>query len=230
MIDTGSNVQIPKTVRPQKQTRRDKIEAELLAYADAQIAKWDKLKLFHEDKEKDYVAKQDWVDGVPLCVVKYRAAGMTQEHIDSWYNNPLQLKALNQKAVYTNLESDEGHLQCHIVIQAPMIVSNRCFISTWYNITNEDGSRIIMNSSKGNEGLYDAHKDKTGKAVIADLVIQYTKITPIEGGMELVAVSQMDPNGMLPGFVKNKMAKRLGLNLYFVVDYLINGTIPPPAF
>ena len=45
-----------------------------------------------------------------------------------------------------------------------------------------------MNSSKGNEGLYDAHKDKTGKAVIADLIIQYTKITPIEGGMELVSV------------------------------------------
>ena len=87
-----------------------------------------------------------------------------------------------------------------------------------------------MNSSKGNEGLYGVHKDKTGKSVIADLMIQYTKITPIEGGMELISVSQMDPNGMLPGFVKNKMAKRLGLNLYFVVDYLINGTIPPPAF
>ena len=41
-------------------------------------------------------------------------------------------------------------------------------------MVNEDGSKIIMSSSRGNEGFYEAHKDKTGKAVIADLKIQYT--------------------------------------------------------
>ena len=31
---------------------------------------------------------------------------------------------------------------------------------------------------------------------------------PYDGGIEMTHVSQMDPAGSIPGFIKNKMAKR----------------------
>ena len=58
------------------QKSRADIQKELLAYAEEQIAKWDSMTLYHEDKEKDYIVKQDWVDGIPLTVVKWKAAGV----------------------------------------------------------------------------------------------------------------------------------------------------------
>ena len=142
------------STQQQKKTRAE-LKAELTAYAEEQIAKWDTMTMFHEDKDKDFVAKLDWVDGVPLAIAKYKAAGMTQEHIDSWYNDPMQLKVLNPKNTMTKLDDDEGHLMAHVQIGTPMMVSERCIIQTWYNTTCDDGSKIIMSSSRGNEGLYE---------------------------------------------------------------------------
>ena len=36
---------------------RDEIQAELMKYADDQIAKWDSMTLYSDDKEKNYVIK-----------------------------------------------------------------------------------------------------------------------------------------------------------------------------
>ena len=202
----------------------------LNAYAEEQIAKFDTMTTFKDEPEKGFLAKLDWVDGVPLAVAKMTAKGLTQEMVDSWYNDPMQLRVLNPKNKMTKLEDDDGHLMAHVQIGTPMMVSERCIIQTWYNSKCEDGSTIIMSSSQGNEHLYAEHKDKSGKAVECKMLIQYTKLTPIEGGMECISVSQSDPCGMLPGFVKTKMGKRLGENLAIIVDFLINGTIPPPAF
>ena len=118
----------------------------------------------------------------------------------------------------------------HVLIGTPMLVSNRAFVQTWYNKKNEDGSTIILSSSKYNETFMEQHADKTGKAVVANMIIQYTKITACEGGFELQMVSQMDPCGMIPGFLKSKMSARIGKTLEFVTNFLRTGEKPPPAF
>ena len=68
-----------------------------------------------------------------------------------------------------------------------------------------------MSSSKYNEAFYEKHKDKIGSNVVASLIIQYTKCTPCEGGMDLISVTCMDPAGMIPGFLKTKMSGRMGM-------------------
>ena len=118
----------------------------------------------------------------------------------------------------------------HVLVATPMMVTNRVFIGTWYTWEEESGTKIIMSSSKGNEAYYEKHKDKHGSAVIANYVVAYNKITPCEGGMEILQVSQMDPAGMLPGFIKTKMSQRMGMNLFYVVDFLMTGNLPPAPF
>ena len=168
---------------------RDEIQAELNKYADDQIAKWESMTLYSDDKEKNYVIKQDWVDGVPLTVVKWNCKGLEEKHVESWYNDVPQMFKLNPKNTYTRLEDDNGHMMVHVKVGTPMMVSNRAFVQTWYNQKCEDGSVIILSSSQYNEKILEEHKDKTGNSVIANMIIQYTKITPCEGGYELVMCS-----------------------------------------
>ena len=129
------------------------------------------------------------MDGTPLTVVKYRAVGMKHEQAKKWYDDPFHLRVLNTKTIMTELEPDEGCKMAHVMAGTPMILSNRAFIAAWYISTQADGSMIIMSSSKGNEDYYEQHKGLTKKAVVADMIIQYTKITPYDGGMDLVSVS-----------------------------------------
>ena len=62
------------------------------------------------------------------------------------------------------------------------------------------------------------------------MINAYWKFTPIEGGYDINFVQSMDPAGMIPGFVKTKMAKRLASAPTMIVDYLQNGTVPEPIF
>ena len=60
--------------------------------------------------------------------------GMTQEHFDAWYNDPLDIATkINSKSTYTRLDDDEGHMMVHCLNQTPMMITNRTFIATWYN-------------------------------------------------------------------------------------------------
>ena len=69
---------------------REDIKNELFAYADEQIAKWDNMKEIAVDKAPaNYEARQTWNDDGPLTVVKYKCDGLTQEQVDSWFNDPL---------------------------------------------------------------------------------------------------------------------------------------------
>ena len=133
----------------QERKTRAELKVMLNAYAEEQIAKWDTMTTYEteETKEKGILVKQDWVDGVPLCIAKMTAKGLTQEMVDSWYNDPFQLRVLNPKNVMTKLDDDDGHMMGHVKIATPMMVSERCMILTWYNSTCDDGSKIIMSST-----------------------------------------------------------------------------------
>ena len=67
---------------------RQEIQTELIAYAEDLLAKWDTLTIYSEDKEKGYYIRQDWIDGVPLTVVKWKTDELEQKHVDSWHDDP----------------------------------------------------------------------------------------------------------------------------------------------
>ena len=48
-----------------------------------------------------------------------------------------------------------------------------------------------------------------GKDVIANNLVTYTSAIPYEGGHEMKYVISMDIAGMIPGFIKNKIATKL---------------------
>lgn len=68
-----------------------------------------------------------------------------------------------------------------------------------------------------------------GSDVIANNQITFTAFKEIDGGMKLKQCMGLDPAGMIPGMIKNAMSRRMAQGLPIMVDYWMNGTIPPPA-
>ena len=154
-------------VESSKKTRAD-IQKELLQFVDEHVAKWDTLTAVYENKEKCYEARQTWIDGCPLTIVKYKAKGMKQEHFDRWYADPMGMQEkINSKMTFTKLDDCEDHLTAFVKMETPPLTSNRCFILTWYKVENEDGSKVILSSSNGNDDMFGKHQDLVASNVVS---------------------------------------------------------------
>ena len=70
----------------------------------------------------------------------------------------------------------------------------------------------------------------SGSNVIGDLICSYQKITPYEGGHDMVQVSAFDVKGWIPGFVQGVAVSRQADVLKHMVDYLMTGKKPDPIF
>ena len=47
--------------------------------------------------------------------------------------------------------------------------------------------------------------------------------------MDLKQIMNIDPAGMIPGMIKNMLAKRMANGLQNMVDYLKDGIVPQPV-
>ena len=112
----------------------------------------------------------------------------------------------------------------------PVMISNRSTLTTFYETTKSDGFEVLFHSSQGNEALIEANQAQIGSDVVTNNVLTWMEFKPYDGGIELKHIVKMDPNGMIPGFIKDKAAKRLANTLLIIVDYLQNGTVPEPMF
>ena len=101
-----------------------------------------------------------------------------------------------------------------------MVISNRSVITCFYEVEREDGWRAKFHSSQGNEHIQEARSEAIGSDVIANNVIAYFQWRPYEGGIEIWSCLKMDPMGMIPNFLKNKMSQRMGNALLILVDYI----------
>ena len=115
-------------------------------------------------------------------------------------------------------------------MKMPMMVSNRSTLTTFYEHTKEDGTKIIFHSSKGNEALCEANADKIDGDVITNNVLTYMSWKVVEGGLYIEHIVKMDPAGSIPSFIKNKGAERMAGAVMLLVDFLQNGTVPEPMF
>ena len=128
------------------------------------------------------------------------------------------------------LPDDQGCKMFHIKMKMPMMISNRSIITCFYEHELEDGTKLKFHSSQGNESAVEAQRAEIGKDVIGINEITWFSWKPYDGGLELKQIMKMDPAGMIPGFVKNKIAKRAAGGLLLLVDYLKTGAIPEDMF
>ena len=71
-------------------------------------------------------------------------------------------------------------------MKMPVMISNRSVVITIYQEELEDGSRILINSSQGNEEVVAANKEKLiKKNVVANAIITYTKGEFYDGGAHM---------------------------------------------
>ena len=211
---------------------RAQVKADLLQMADELWAGWDSYETIIEDTEKNYFAKRvTGEDNIPTTLIKYKAVGITEEQWNVWKQDPTVVAAtLNQKLTRIELPDDEGHRVRLLKMKMPMLISNRSTLTTFYDHTKEDGTQIILHSSKGNEALNAANEAQIDGDVITNNELTYMSWKPFEGGIYIEHIVKMDPNGSIPTFIKNKGAERMASNAMILVEYLVNGTIPEPLF
>ena len=71
---------------------RAQIKASLLAKADEYFANFDSYDTVLEDAEKQYLSKQTFNDdGLAITMTKFRAMGLTLEHLQPWLDDPTSL-------------------------------------------------------------------------------------------------------------------------------------------
>merc|ERR1712113_276671 len=208
--------------------RREQIKAELLAQAEQLLAGFDTYDTVEEDASKNYIAKQFvGQDGNNITLIRYRADGLTEEQLEQWRQDPTAVQAaMNSKMTRVILPEDEGQKVVLIKMKMPMVISNRSIVTCYYEDQKEDGTRILLNSSRGNEQIQAANADKIGKDVVASIGINYLSTKAYDGGIELIQINHSDPNGSIPGFMKSKMAKNAAKGLLNLVAYLQTGAKP----
>ena len=92
---------------------------------------------------------------------------------------------MNSKLTRVALPDDEGHKVYLLKMKMPMVISNRSILTCYYEAQKEDGTRILMNSSRGNEEIQAANASKIGKDVVASIGINYVSWKAYNGGIEL---------------------------------------------
>ena len=88
----------------------------------------------------------------------------------------------------------------------------------------------MIHSSLGNDSIAESIADKIGSNVIGNNVVTQTTYKAIEGAMEISMLVSMDPAGMLPSFVKNRIASFMCNAGMIMANYLKDGTVPEPIF
>ena len=85
-----------------------------------------------------------------------------------------------------------------------MMISNRSLPQIYYLIEHDDGSIEFIVSSRGTDEVVTAQASIIKKNVVANNIINYTKMMPIEGGCDWISVQALDIAGSIPEMLKNK--------------------------
>ena len=216
----------------QADSSRDQIKASLNEKADAYWANYDTYDTVFEDAEKNYVAKQTWDEnGIAVTMIKYSATDVTPEMMEKWRADPIATQmACNPNLSREELPDQEGNKCWHMMMQMPMMISNRSIVTVFYQWELEDGTKCVMHSSLGNDAIAESIADKIGSNVIANNICTKTTFKPAGSGVDITMLVSMDPAGMIPGFIKNRISTRLANAGLIMANYLRDGTVPEPMF
>ena len=129
-------------------------------------------------------------------------------------------KKMSPQATVEDMAATDGHETKFVLIDLnSYIVSNRNIINVYYE-KDEGDSNFWMNSSRGNDALYEQCKDKIGSNVIATNHYQCDRFTPYDGGLEVHGAVLFDIAGSIPSFMASKGAARNMKRIERVVTYI----------
>ena len=205
---------------PARQQARD----ELAALAQQHIDNWDSYasrEFVSEELGFRFTSRQCDVNGLIMTVSKATVPGLTLEQHRFFRENLItQIPKMDDKISCIDCPDVDG-LRCVIQqIKMPMIMSNRSIPQLYYTQENEDGTLVFMASSKGTEGVVAAQAGVIKKNVVANNIINYTKLTPTADGCEWVSVQCMDIAGSIPDAMKRQGAERQAKNAMFMIKLI----------
>ena len=96
----------------------------------------------------------------------------------------------------------EGKRCLITTIKMPFVLSDRSFVSLYYSIEKPDGSWVLISSSQGTDSVVEAHQSVFKKNVVANNIVNYTRLYPREDGIEFVYVQAFDIAGSIPDYLK----------------------------
>ena len=112
-----------------------------------------------------------------------------------------------------------------------MATYNRSTFVTRYMTKDEaTGSVQMILCSEGNDHLHAQYADAVGSNVQSNLVGNYSKLVPVEGGYEIEQVTCFDLAGWIPAFILTVQIGRTSESVRHIFNYLMTGERPEPAF
>ena len=112
------------------------------------------------------------------------------------------------KITVTDCPDFEGQKCIVQHLKMPMMISNRSIPVLFYLKENADGTIEFVASSRGTEAVVAAQAASIKKDVVANNIVNYVKLTPIEGGCDWVSVQCLDMAGSMPDAMKRMGAER----------------------
>ena len=130
---------------------------------------------------------------------------------------------MDSKLTVTDCPDFDGQ-RCLIQhIKMPIMMSNRSIPQLYYLVENEDGSIIFIASSRNTEEVVAAQANKIKKDVVANNIINFTKLTPTADGCEWVSVQALDIAGSIPEALKRQGAERQAKNAMLMIQLIKTG-------
>ena len=210
---------------------RDQIKTKIQDWGVGYLEQWDTLTVYLE--EDNYKVRTADLNGLTVVVTKMKVPGLTIEKLQPYLDTPWEvLMAMNNRMEVTKVDDQEGNLTCHFMNELPtMATYNRSTFVTRY-ITKDEASGVVtlMLGSEGNDHLHTQYADAVGSNVQSNLVGNYSKITPVEGGYEVEQVTCFDLAGWIPGFIITLQMSRLSESVRHIFNYLLTGERPEPVF
>ena len=107
------------------------------------------------------------------------------------------------------------------------MMTNRSVVQVYYLLEgNADGSLIFIASSQGTDDIVAAQSGTIKKNVVANNIINYSKLTPTENGCDWVSVQAFDISGSIPDALKRKGAERMSLQPMKMIQLIKTGNAP----
>ena len=208
---------------------RDEIRDEIVAEVKGLWDQWDSLPVSageYKSEKCEFEAKCIDKDGLTCVLSRGKFPGMTLEkHKEFRKQVTAVAPKMSPQAEVSDLPDTDGLETKFVFLNLnSYIVSNRNLINTYYE-KDEGDSNFWMNSSRGNEALYEQHKDKIGSNVIATNHYQCDRFTPYDGGLEIHGAVLFDIAGSIPSFMASKGAARNMKRIERVITYIQTGEV-----
>ena len=137
---------------------------------------------------------------------------------------------MNDRASAYLIPDKEGKMTYKLHMNMPAVIYNRSMFVTYYSKKHDDGSVMVLMSSRGNEKFPEVYAEEVGSDVIGNAILVSLRAIPCEGGYDLTQVISLDPAGWIPWFIKRKLGHRAAAMIGMTVNFLKTGEVPPPIF